>query len=80
MDLLHHWNNMLLEGKLLRFEAEALKSLGGGEALNGKRVLDVGTGTGIWAIEFADTFPDTVVIGTDLVSSASLIYRLICLE
>ena len=31
-----------------------------------QRVLDVGTGTGIWAIDFADDFPDTTVFGTDL--------------
>ncbi|CAH0058293.1 unnamed protein product [Clonostachys solani] len=31
-----------------------------------KRVLDVGTGTGIWAIEFADDHPDATVIGVDL--------------
>ncbi|RKK95741.1 hypothetical protein BFJ71_g8207 [Fusarium oxysporum] len=31
-----------------------------------KRVLDVGTGTGIWAIDFADEHPDAEVIGTDL--------------
>ncbi|RTE78702.1 hypothetical protein BHE90_006787 [Fusarium euwallaceae] len=30
------------------------------------RVLDVGTGTGIWAIDFGDQFPETEVIGTDL--------------
>ncbi|KAK5045810.1 hypothetical protein LTR84_008903 [Exophiala bonariae] len=29
-------------------------------------VLDIGTGTGIWAIEFADTYPATEVHGTDL--------------
>jgi SAM-dependent methyltransferase len=29
-------------------------------------VLDIGTGTGIWAIEFADEFPGALVIGTDL--------------
>ncbi|KAI0405260.1 S-adenosyl-L-methionine-dependent methyltransferase [Xylaria palmicola] len=31
-----------------------------------KRVLDIATGTGIWAIEFASQYPDTEVIGTDL--------------
>lgn len=30
------------------------------------RVLDVGTGTGVWPIEFADEYPSATVIGTDL--------------
>ncbi|KIW05395.1 uncharacterized protein PV09_03910 [Verruconis gallopava] len=30
------------------------------------RVLDLGTGTGIWAIDFADLYPSAEVIGTDL--------------
>lgn len=30
------------------------------------RVLDFGTGTGIWAIDFADEHPNAEVIGTDL--------------
>ncbi|KAF5499740.1 Secondary metabolism regulator LAE1 [Colletotrichum fructicola] len=29
-------------------------------------VLDVGTGTGIWAIDFADTYPSAEVIGVDI--------------
>ena len=29
-------------------------------------VLDIATGTGIWAIDFADEFPDSEVIGTDI--------------
>jgi methylase of polypeptide subunit release factors len=29
-------------------------------------VLDIGTGTGIWAIDFADEHPEAEVIGTDL--------------
>jgi trans-aconitate methyltransferase len=33
---------------------------------NPQRVLDLGTGTGIWAIDFADEFPGALVIGTDL--------------
>ncbi|KAJ9192865.1 hypothetical protein DTO164E3_8011 [Paecilomyces variotii] len=31
-----------------------------------RRVLDLGTGTGVWAIEFADQFPSSEVIGIDL--------------
>ncbi|KAI9729373.1 MAG: hypothetical protein M1834_006897 [Cirrosporium novae-zelandiae] len=31
-----------------------------------QNVLDVATGTGIWAMEFADKFPSAQVIGTDL--------------
>ncbi|KXH38640.1 hypothetical protein CNYM01_08727 [Colletotrichum nymphaeae SA-01] len=31
-----------------------------------KRVLDVGTGTGIWAMEFGDEHPDSEVLGIDL--------------
>lgn len=31
-----------------------------------QRVLDYGTGTGIWAIDFADEHPSANVIGTDL--------------
>lgn len=36
-------------------------------------MLDVGTGTGRWAIEFADDHPDCEVVGTDLslIQSAS---------
>ncbi|KAF8243752.1 S-adenosyl-L-methionine-dependent methyltransferase [Wilcoxina mikolae CBS 423.85] len=31
-----------------------------------KRILDIGTGTGIWAVEMADLHPTCQVIGTDL--------------
>ncbi|PQE26096.1 SAM dependent methyltransferase protein [Rutstroemia sp. NJR-2017a BBW] len=33
---------------------------------NIERVLDLGTGTGIWAIDFADLYPNASVLGTDL--------------
>ncbi|KAF8543265.1 S-adenosyl-L-methionine-dependent methyltransferase [Trichophaea hybrida] len=31
-----------------------------------QRILDIGTGSGIWAVEMADKFPKAEVIGTDL--------------
>ncbi|KAI9835863.1 MAG: hypothetical protein M1819_001761 [Sarea resinae] len=33
---------------------------------NPRHVLDVGTGSGLWAIDYADANPETKVIGTDL--------------
>jgi SAM-dependent methyltransferase len=56
LDLLHHIWKLILGGGL--YSAPIPKNLG--------RVLDFGTGTGIWAIDFADEFPSTTVIGTDL--------------
>lgn len=55
-DLLHHVRNLVLNGAL--FRAPVGKNI--------QRALDLGTGTGIWAIDFADTFPSAEVIGTDL--------------
>jgi trans-aconitate methyltransferase len=54
-DLLHHVRNLTLGGKLYLAPID-----------NPKRVIDIGTGTGIWAIDFADSMPDTEVLGTDL--------------
>ncbi|KAK2001873.1 methyltransferase domain-containing protein [Colletotrichum falcatum] len=35
--------------------------------INGaKRVLDIGTGTGIWAMDYADEHPSSTIIGVDL--------------
>ncbi|CAK7215832.1 hypothetical protein SBRCBS47491_002617 [Sporothrix bragantina] len=31
-----------------------------------EKILDIGTGTGIWAVEMGDKFPDTQILGTDL--------------
>lgn len=36
---------------------------------NPNRVLDIATGTGIWAIDFADEFPETEVTATDIRTS-----------
>lgn len=55
-DLLHHVRNLVLNGALYR--APLGKSL--------QRALDIGTGTGIWAIDFADSHPSAEVMGTDL--------------
>ena len=58
LDLLHHIFGLLLDGSL--FRALIVRKP--------QRVLDfgTGTGTGIWAIDFADEFPSAEVIGTDL--------------
>ncbi|VTO93691.1 unnamed protein product [Fusarium graminearum] len=56
MDISHHSLTLLLDGKLF------LAPLKEGP----KAMLDIGTGTGIWAIDFADEYPEAEVIGTDL--------------
>lgn len=55
LDLYHHIFLTLLGGKLFTAPLD-----------NPQRVLDVGTGTGIWAIDFADENPQAEVIGTDV--------------
>ncbi|SLM33355.1 S-adenosyl-L-methionine-dependent methyltransferase-like [Lasallia pustulata] len=55
LDLQHHLLTTLLDGKL---HLAPLK--------DPKKILDLGTGTGIWAIDMADLYPDAIVIGTDL--------------
>ncbi|KAL9572165.1 hypothetical protein ACKAV7_003653 [Fusarium commune] len=56
MDLVHHVYSILLDGKLHLAPIDE----------NPQRVLDLGTGTGIWAIDFADEHPSAEVIGNDL--------------
>ncbi|WAO91736.1 Hypothetical protein NCS54_00921700 [Fusarium falciforme] len=56
MDLVHHIYSLVLDGKL------HLAPIG----KSPQRVLDLGTGTGIWAIDFADEYSSAEVIGTDL--------------
>ncbi|KAN0089788.1 S-adenosyl-L-methionine-dependent methyltransferase [Hyaloscypha variabilis] len=56
-DLAHHLWGLTLGGKLLVSPAA-------NEKLH--RVLDIGTGTGIWAMDFAEEHPEAEVIGVDL--------------
>ncbi|KAJ0141199.1 hypothetical protein HZ326_15931 [Fusarium oxysporum f. sp. albedinis] len=56
MDLGHHIYRLVLGGDLF------LAPIGD----KVKRVLDLGTGTGIWAMDFADEYPQAEVLGTDL--------------
>lgn len=55
MDLLHHIYRMMLGGELLQKPP-----------IEPNHILDIGTGTGIWAIDIADEFPEASVIGTDI--------------
>lgn len=57
LDLQHNLFLLTLKGEL----GLSPKAKGGAN-----RVLDIGTGTGIWAIEYADLHPESEVIGVDL--------------
>ncbi|KAF5975807.1 methyltransferase [Fusarium coicis] len=56
VDISHHYLTVLLDGQLY------LAPIGD----NVQKALDVGTGSGIWAIDFADQFPQAEVTATDL--------------
>ncbi|CZS95211.1 related to TAM domain methyltransferase [Rhynchosporium agropyri] len=56
LDLFHHIFNLSLDGNLF------LAPIGP----NPQRILDIGTGTGIWAIDVADQYPSASVVATDL--------------
>jgi len=55
LDLFHHLFGLRLDGKL---HLAPLQSPG--------RILDLGTGTGIWAIDIAELYPGAEVIANDL--------------
>ncbi|KAK3400618.1 S-adenosyl-L-methionine-dependent methyltransferase [Sordaria brevicollis] len=56
LDIFHHAMTICLDGRL--FDAPLPE--------NPENALDVGTGTGLWAIDFADQFPNCTVTGTDI--------------
>ncbi|KAI0975175.1 S-adenosyl-L-methionine-dependent methyltransferase [Xylaria arbuscula] len=56
MDILHHVSTLMQDGKITMAHIDD----------NVHKVLDVGCGTGIWAIDFADQYPHTEVIGVDI--------------
>ncbi|MCJ1361934.1 hypothetical protein MMC16_001035 [Acarospora aff. strigata] len=56
LDLMHHLLRLRLDQKL------HLAPIG----KNPQRILDIGTGTGIWAIEIGDMYPSAEVLGNDL--------------
>jgi SAM-dependent methyltransferase len=59
MDMQHHIYLLMLGGELYRAPLDSTHL---------RRALDVGCGTGLWAIDFADMHPDTHVTATDLSS------------
>jgi methylase of polypeptide subunit release factors len=57
LDLNHHLCLLLLDDELHFTKLPEDKSI---------RILDVGTGTGIWAMDMGDKFPNAHVIGNEL--------------
>lgn len=55
----HQLQRMILDGELHLAPIDS-------EGYKVKRILDIGTGTGIWAIDMADKYPDTEILGVDL--------------
>ncbi|KAH6987130.1 S-adenosyl-L-methionine-dependent methyltransferase [Ilyonectria destructans] len=57
LDINHHVITLLFGGKL--HKAPLNKD-------NIHKAVDIGTGTGIWAMDFADEYPNAKVVGTDI--------------
>jgi len=57
LDLYHHIFLMFLGGRLYTAPLDTIQL---------SRILDVGTGTGIWAVDIADMHPEAEVVGNDL--------------
>lgn len=55
-DIKHHITMLITKGQLHLAPIDP----------NPQKILDIGTGTGIWAIDMADTYPSAKVIATDL--------------
>ncbi|RMJ13142.1 hypothetical protein CDV36_007190 [Fusarium kuroshium] len=55
LDIIHHIFTLALKGDICKTKLE-----------NPQSILDVGTGTGLWAMEIGDQYPSAEVIGTDL--------------
>ncbi|KAH0606033.1 uncharacterized protein H6S33_004490 [Morchella sextelata] len=56
LDIVHHINLLMLGGNLLTAPIPK----------DPQMILDIGTGTGIWAIDAGEKYPSAKVIGTDL--------------
>lgn len=63
-DLQHHKYKLLLRDRLFLapISEERLNSAS-------TRILDLGTGTGIWAIDMADAYPNSEVLGVDIAAT-----------
>ncbi|PKS08413.1 hypothetical protein jhhlp_005124 [Lomentospora prolificans] len=62
----HHVHTLTLDGKLYLAPIKDDIQNEDPDAKVSQKVVDIGTGTGLWAIDFADNFPSCEVIGTDI--------------